>query len=206
MGEPTWNPAVLECAEWIQSNLSDFTPHPVVSTMMPRHNRHLSWFIGQWMKIKNEIYGGNAGLQLSINSTNEIERERMFKGNALPLADIAGVMRGLVPIGRKITLNFAVANYEVDPDILLRWFSPDHFIVKLTPMHKTLVADFKGVKTEGDYTTPEPYLTLEDKLKTAGYDVLTFIASHDEDASRITCGNAILSGSLPHKFKEIELC
>jgi hypothetical protein len=31
----------------------------------------------------------------------------------------------------------------------------------------------------------------------AGYDVLVFIASEYEDLGRITCGNAILSGTVP---------
>ena len=42
-----------------------------------------------------------------------------------------------------------------------------------------------------------PYQKAEDDLKNAGYDVLVFIASEYEDMGRITCGNAILSGTLP---------
>lgn len=37
----------------------------------------------------------------------------------------------------------------------------------------------------------------EDDLKNAGYDVLVFIASEEEDESLITCGNCILSGNMP---------
>ena len=111
-------------------------------------------------------------------------------------------MRGIVPVGRKITLNFAVAGYTVDPEVLLRWFPPEWYIIKLTPMHKTVTAMEKGIRTEGEYTEPEPYMELEDKLKKVGYEVLVFIASRDEDEGRITCGNAILSGSYPHKYSE----
>lgn len=39
----------------------------------------------------------------------------------------------------------------------------------------------------------------EEKLKAAGFDVLVFIASREEDEGRITCGNAILSGTRPFK-------
>jgi len=198
MGEPTWNPAVLDCGKWIAEHLGDkYAPHPVVSTMMPRKNQWLKTFIHTWMRIKNRVFKGNAGLQLSINSTDEAERERMFGGSALTLLDIADVMRGIVPVGRKITLNFAVAGYTVDPDVLLRWFSPEWYVVKLTPMHKTAVALEHGIKTAGDYTSPEPYQEIEDRLKRGGYDVLVFIASRDEDEGRITCGNAILSGTMP---------
>lgn len=208
MGEPSWNPAVLDCGKWIMEHLGDtYNPHPVVSTMMPRKNEWLKTFIHNWMRMKNRVYRGNAGLQLSINSTDEEERKRMFSGNACTLEEISEIMRGIIPVGRKITLNFAVAGYTVDCDKLARLFSPELFIVKLTPMHKTDKAIQNGIKTEGDYTTPEPYLELETRLQKAGFDTLVFIASDDEDKGRITCGNAILSGTLPEcKYQETHPC
>ena len=198
MGEPTWNPNVLDCAKWLKEHIDpEFHVHPVVSTMMPKHNIWLKTFIHTWMRIKNRLYRGEAGLQISVNSTNEKEREIMFNGNAYPLQHIAKIMEGVIPSGRKITLNFALANYTIDPAILLELFNPDEYIIKLTPMHKTISAESRGIKTEGDYTTYYPYSHYEKILKEAGYDVLVFIASREEDLGRITCGNAILSGSTP---------
>ena len=198
MGEPTFNSGVLVAAELFHRFLQPaHMIHPVVSTMMPRQNKKLTEFIFEWMMIKNDLYEGNAGLQLSINSTSEGERHRQFNGNALTLADIAEIMSGLTPVGRKITLNFAVANYEIDPDTLLKHFDPAHYIVKLTPMHKTATAIERGIETDGDYTQYYPYKCHEEALKAAGYDVLVLIASEYEDLGRITCGNAILSGTLP---------
>lgn len=193
MGEPTWNPAVLACAKQI------YEPwvHPVVSTMMPRNNRSLHSFIDEWMGIKNNLYRGNAGLQLSINSTDEFERRHMFNGNAHSLHAISAILRNTECVGRKITLNFAVADYQIDPAVLLQNFDPAKYIIKLTPMHKTSSALKNGIETAGDYTDFHPYLHHEEALKAAGYDVLTFIASREEDLGRITCGNAILSGTLP---------
>jgi len=194
MGEPTWNPAVLEAAEEYRSMLfPNFIVHPVVSTVMPRNHTWLRSFISHWMFVKNNIYEGNAGLQLSINSTDDDEREAMFRGNALSLEEIASVMRGLKPVGRKITLNFAIAGYEIDPAVLLRYFDPEYYICKLTPMHKTRTALKNGLETEGDYCTGEPYKEVEAALEKAGYDVLVFVASKEEDESRITCGNAVLA-------------
>ena len=198
MGEPTWNPNVLDCGKWLHTHLNDtFHIHPVVSTMMPRRNIWLKTFIHNWMRMKNRLYGGNAGLQLSINSTSQQERDQMFHNNASTFPEIFRVMEGIIPVGRKITLNFAVAGYEIDPSVLLQYFDPSIYICKLTPMHKTNTALANGVETVGDYTDFHPYLHHEEALKAAGYDVLTFIASVEEDLGRITCGNAILSGSLP---------
>jgi len=37
MGEPTWNPNVLDCAKWLKEHIDpEFKVHPVVSTMMPK--------------------------------------------------------------------------------------------------------------------------------------------------------------------------
>ena len=49
----------------------------------------------------------------------------------------------------------------------------------------------------------ERRMKLEAQFKHAGYEVLVFIASNDEDAGRITCGNATLSGTMPHRFEDI---
>lgn len=198
MGEPTWNPNVLDATKWIKEHLdNEYHIHPVVSTMMPRKNEWLKTFIHTWMRIKNRLLKGNAGLQLSINSTCEQERTKMFNNNACSLEHIAKIMEGIIPNGRKITLNFAIANYEIQPNILLKYFSPDDFLIKLTPMHKTTEALKNNIKTQGDYTQYYPYRDYEKSLRGAGYDVIVFIASWEEDASRITCGNAILSGTMP---------
>ena len=205
MGEPSWNPNVLDAAKWLKEHLdSEYKVRPVVSTMMPKNNDWLKTFIHNWMRLKNRVYEGNAGLQLSINSTDEKERSKMFRGNACTLPQIEKIMEGIVPFGRKITLNFAVANYTIEPKVLLDYFSPEYYLIKLTPMHKTNLALKYGIKTKGDYTTMQPYSEIEKSLKKAGYDVLVFIASKEEDLGRITCGNAILSGVLPEvPFKEV---
>ena len=203
MGEPTWNADVLEATRALRSRLAPhYRIHPVVSTMMPKNNSWLKSFVDGWMVIKNDLLSGEAGLQISINSTNDKERDEMFSGNACSLEEIAEIMGGVVPEGRKITLNFAVAGYEVDPEKLLRYFDPQNYLIKLTPMHKTEAALQNGIETLGDYTTYHPYQECEESLKKAGYDVLVFIASVEEDLGRITCGNAILAGTEPEVLSE----
>lgn len=200
MGEPTFNSNVITATYRLKSlmDIMRFGFHPVVSTMMPIRNKNLFNFLQAWMHIKNHLMNGNAGLQLSINSTNEDERAEMFNGSSMTLNAMYQYIRYLpAPVGRKITLNFAVADYDINPSVLLQYFNPKHYIIKLTPMHKTCSCLDHGVKTSGDYTTYAPYEHYEEKLKAAGYDVLVFIASREEDEGRITCGNALLSGTRP---------
>ena len=208
MGEPTWNRSVLDFTKNMRKELYPYIGrsliHPVVSTMLPKNNKYLNEYLNDWMEIKNYDFHGNAGLQFSINSTSDSERNEMFSGNSLSLNEISSIGKMLdSPKGRKITLNFAVAGYEVDAEKLRDLFSPDKFVVKLTPMHKTHTALENGIKTDGDYTTMYPYQHIEEALKKVGFDVLVFIASEYEDLGRITCGNAILSGTLPEcPYKE----
>lgn len=193
MGEPTWNPAVLDHAKWMKDHIDpEYSTHPVLTTMLPKHNEWLKVFLHAWVRIKNRVYRGNAGLQLSINTTDESVREKIFHGNALPLHRIAQLLDGCVPVGRKFTLNFAVCEWPIEPDVLLRYFDPERFLVKLTPMHITKAAIQHGHETPGDYTNPQSYQKVRDTLQRAGYEVLVFVISQDEDLSRITCGNAII--------------
>jgi len=203
MGEPSWNMRVIDCAQWLLVLKDKFNPHPVVSTMMPKYNPELKSFIQNWMKLKNTLYGGHAGLQLSINSTDEAERRRMFSNNACSLEKIAEIVNEEAPVARKIVLNFAVAQYRVDPDVLLKLFDPGRYLVKLTPIHETRATLRAGICTSGELTGPEPYQQLASRLREAGYDVLVAVSSREEDFSRITCGNAILSGLLPETYEDV---
>ena len=196
MGEPTWNFDVISATkELINTIHKTHRLHPVISTMMPKKNSFLDDFLKMWMNIKNNLLDGEAGLQLSINSTDEYQRQEMFSGNALTLDQIGELVLGLPkPKGRKITLNFALNDtYEVDPYKLLSNFSTDDYLVKITPMHVTNACLTNDLKTSGGYDGYYPYQEAEKKLKDVGYDVIVFVPSKEEDESRITCGNAVLS-------------
>ncbi len=201
MGEPTYNPNVLDAARWFYDHLRTDDEgkeirhiHPVVSTMMPEKNQWLKVFIHTWMRIKNRLYGGEAGLQISINSTDTHQRAFLFGGNALPLRKIADIMDGVHVLGRKIALNFALfEGAKIDPDVLLDYFDPESYMVKITPMHKTSNAISNRLETPDGYSSYHSYKEVEASLKSAGFDVIVFVPSEEEDESRITCGNAILA-------------
>jgi len=194
MGEPTFNPSIIDATKWLKEHIDkEYKIHPVVSTMMPKNNQWLKLFIHTWMRIKNRLLEGEAGLQISVNSTNQKERDIMFNDNALSLFDIYKIMDGIIPFGRKITLNFALSGYEIDEAELLKYFDPDNYVIKLTPMHLTKSCVGNGLRTDGGYDYFYPYKEVEERLKKSGYDVIVFVPSHEEDESKITCGNAILS-------------
>lgn len=157
------------------------------------------------MYVKNEIYKGNAGLQFSINSTDDKQREYLFSGNSLSLAEIAEIGRELpMPLGRKYALNFALADDSIiDGTRLRELFDPDKFMCKITPLHRTASCEQNHIATTDGYELFTPYKAVEEDLKAHGFDVIVFVPSYDEDNGLITCGNAILSGKLPTSEYEI---
>lgn len=200
MGEPTWNANVLDFAYMLKPlvkrlELIAHTVHPVVSTMLPKGNKNLIEFLIEWCRIKNQFYHGEAGLQLSINSTDEAQRAELFAGRSLSLSDIGRIAETYLPlpVGRKYTLNFPVtAQTILDAKELSRIFDKDMFIVKITPIHETSSAIENGFEVTG-YSDYDVYRKFEQPLLDEGWDVIVFVPSKEEDSDRITCGNALIA-------------
>ena len=200
MGEPTFNPNVLIFAETslrplVNKYITADTIHPVVSTMLPKNNKNLRKFLQMWCYIKNEVYKGEAGLQFSINSTDNEQRDKGFNGKSLSLEEISEIAKELPnPVGRKYTLNFAVTKDTIlDADRLSELFDKDKWIVKITPIHETHSAVANGYDVGDTYTDYNVYRKFEEPLLAKGWDVIVFVPSKEEDSDRITCGNALIS-------------
>lgn len=205
MGEPIFNDDVFIFSEWLYKNkinikndvnLSIETIHPVLTTSLPNFY-DIKFKLMKWIDIKNNLYNGQAGLQLSINSTNEKQRKYLFKNMSMSIEQISRLCeRFKYPIGRKYCLNFAYSNnFEIDPIILLKYFDKDKFMIKLTPIHNNISCSKNGIKTINGYSLYEPYRNVENEIKNAGFDVIIFIPSIDEEEGLVTCGNAVLSNN-----------
>lgn len=210
MGEPTWNNSVLSHAKKVKEDIKPFLinslVHPVVSTMLPKANKNLIPFLQEWCEIKNNLFNGDAGLQFSINSTNEAQRHYLFSGNSLSLDKISEIGKLLPePVGRKYALNFALSDSTIINGKRLRnLFHPDKFMCKITPLHRTSSCRENGLHTSDGYEAFTPYKDVEKDLIDNGFDVIVFVPSYDEDDGLITCGNAVLSGNKPNvEFKEV---
>lgn len=202
MGEPTFNRNVIWSAADIanifqksgwSSDVSFEEYHPVVSTMMPRANKDLENFIQTWVKM-GAVYGGEDGfgLQFSINTLNEDDRNEMFRNKSLSLQEIGDIIKRLpMPKKRKYTLNFAVTSKSnLDVDLMNKYFDKEKCIVKITPIHETVEAVNEGYEIVKDF---DVYEKFEQPLVDDGWDVIVFIPSLEEDADRITCGNSLIA-------------
>lgn len=200
MGEPTFNWDVITFANdklrnLVAEHIDAKTVHPVVSTMLPKSNKRLEEFLLRWCEIKNVKYGGEAGLQFSINSTDEAQRNEQFNGMSLSIGEISSLSSKLpMPVGRKYTLNFAVTKDTIlNAEKLSALFDKEKFIVKITPIHETNSAVDNGFDVTTSYEDYDVYRDFEKPLVEDGWDVIVFVPSKEEDSDRITCGNALIS-------------
>ncbi len=212
MGEPALNASNVlaflrtDLRELVSGLMQADVIHPVFTTMLPKSIDPIlmTSILQDFCHIKNADYDGEAGLQLSINSTYEDQRTELFNGMSHSLRRIADIVSRLpMPKGRKYTLNFPVADDTIlNPKDLTCLFDKQKFIVKITPIHETATAKNNGITTPGGYDTYEVYKKFEQPLLDEGWDVIVFVPSKEEDEDRITCGNALLSGGVQGKERE----
>lgn len=215
MGDPIFNENVFEFSRWLIRNKRQIAAdtglrievlHPVLTTSLPRRFQKLEARILEWCEIKNELYNGQAGLQFSINSTDEAQRSAMYQDMQLSLEELARIADKMPdPISRKYCLNFAYStDFMIDAQKIQRLFDPAKFMCKITPIHNNNACRENDIKTIGGYDSWRPYQKPEEDLKAVGFDVLVFVPSIDEEDGLVTCGNAIL-GNSSLKYHEDEI-
>ena len=175
------------------ARMGEPTYHPVVSTMMPKANKNLKEFLHKWVEI-GFAYGGEDGfgLQFSINTLDENDRNEMFRNRSLSLQEISDIIKELpMPKKRKYTLNFAVTSKSnLDVALMNKYFDKEKCIVKMTPIHETVEAVDEGYEIVHDF---DVYEQFEQPLVNDGWDVIVFVPSKEEDEDRITCGNSLIA-------------
>lgn len=213
MGEPSFNQEVLKFAKFLfeekntvqsDTGLRIEVIHPVLTSMAPKINKKWKEVIFNWADIKNSN-NGQAGLQISINSSDDDQRNEMFSSGAYSLKEISEMLKDLPnPISRKYCLNFAYSSdYIIEGNKIADLFSPDKFMCKITPIHNNNACRENNIKTIDGYESFVPYKKPEQELLKAGFDVLVFIPSIDEEDGLVTCGNVVLGGSKLKKSGDI---
>lgn len=188
MGEPAFNPSVLDVLERLPGLYDAPGLLPALSTIAPAGAGE---FFESLLDIKKRLYRRSFQLQFSIHTTDPGRRDWLMPPAKWDLAAIAAYGdrfydRG----GRKLTLNFALAeDMPLDPGVLLRHFSPDRYLVKITPVNPTCHAVENGVSS---HIVPgrENYEVV-DSLGTAGYEVLLSIGEPEENHIGSNCGQYI---------------
>jgi 23S rRNA (adenine2503-C2)-methyltransferase len=188
MGEPSLNDAVLEVLEELPRRLELPGLMPCFSTIAPRGRER---FFERLTAIKRARYGrGRFQMQFSVHTTDERARRTLIPAKTWSLGEIAAFGDRFFDEGdRKITLNFAPAlKTPLDPTVLAGLFSPDRFLVKLTPINPTRAAKRAGLSGLIDPTDEAGCLAIRGRFEALGFETILSIGALEENEIGSNCG------------------
>lgn len=194
MGEPSLNMSVLDVLDELPDRYQAPGLMPSLSTIAPHGTDP---FFERLLSIKQEKYrGGKFQFQFSLHTTDEELRDDIIPVRKWDFSRLASYgERFYQPGDRKITLNFALASgMPLEPAELFRYFDPDRYLVKITPLNPTHNANKNGLNsfinlqdTDGGGTDETVH-----RLEQAGYQVIISIGEMEENAIGSNCGQYVL--------------
>lgn len=198
IGEPSFNSNVLK----VLTKLPGLYDAPgliiSLSTIAPVGTDD---FFEKLKSIKKKKYPKNFQFQYSLHSTDENMRDWLIpvkKWDFKKMSDYGDEF--YEEGGKKIVLNFALAERAiVDPEVLLKYFSPDTFIIKVTPVNPTFQMKKNGIISVLPQLKGNKIIS---KLQSAGYEVIVSIGDLEENFIGSNCGQYL--SSYKRKNTEIE--
>ncbi len=192
MGEPALNEHVLTVLNKLPVLYNAPGLIPCIATVAPKNNG--AWF-ERLLKVKEEKYTkGNFQLQFSINSTDEIVRDRIIPYPKWSLKEIADYGEKFYVMGRKVVLNFALAKgIPVDATIIRELFSPSKFAVKITPVNPTKTSLKNDLQTVVAFDMQDAANDLAAGFQGVGFDTIISIGDDRENQIGSNCGQAVTS-------------
>ncbi|HBY08589.1 MAG TPA: radical SAM protein, partial [Chloroflexi bacterium] len=164
---------------------------PSLSTIAPHSTEA---FFERLLDVKNRLYaGGNFQFQYSVHTTDAARRDEMIPVKKWSFAQMAEYgERFYAPGDRKITLNFALAEGQpLNPQVLLEYFDPAKFLIKITPLNPTYQAAEHGLTSYIDPLHQGREAALVDSIRAAGYQVITAIGEVEENYIGSNCGQYV---------------
>lgn len=192
MGEPAFNRNVLRVLEELPNRYQAPGLMPSLSTIAPTG---VDSFFEELLEIKNRYYfSGRFQFQFSLHTSDEKLRRTLIPVKTWSFAQMSEFgSRFFQPGDRKITLNFALAeDVPLDPAPLKRYFNPDFFLIKITPLNPTYSAENNGLSSYINANSREQSYTVVDALEAAGYQVILSIGEVEENAIGSNCGQYVL--------------
>lgn len=199
MGEPSFNDAVLDVLEALPDAFPGAPIQPSISTVAPVGR---DGFFSRLINVKNRLYGnGWFQMQFSVHTTDDEARRRLIPIKTLSLDEMAALGdRFHAPGDRKVSLNFAPAEgFPLDPERLVRKFSPDRFIIKLTPINPTVSAASSKLVGIVDPGKPEVCQVVVKQFTRVGFETILNIGDLEENQIGSNCGMFI--GKIDRKSK-----
>ncbi|MGB4263106.1 MAG: radical SAM protein [Fervidobacterium sp.] len=191
MGEPALNLEVINTLRTLPNCYDAKGLIPSISTVAPTG---CDRFFEDLLLIKKEKYSnGKFQLQFSIHTTDIALRDVIVPIKKWDFSKIAEYGEEFYEHDdRKITLNFALAkDMPLDPGVLSKYFSPEKFLIKITPVNPT----YRAVKNHlFSYINPsksDASYQILDEIISAGYEVITSIGNIEENYIGSNCGQYV---------------
>ena len=190
MGEPSFNPAVLEVLKEIPNRYDVPGFYPSLSTIAPNGTDD---FFDKLLLIKNELYKNHFQFQFSIHSTDLNQRNWLIPVKTWSFDKMARFGEKFHKgNNQKVTLNFALADSTIlEPEVLLSHFNPEDFLIKITPVNPTYNAQKNNL--ESSISNSSKQNVIVDKLKNAGYEVIVSIGDLTENEIGSNCGQHVMN-------------
>jgi 23S rRNA (adenine2503-C2)-methyltransferase len=192
MGEPAFNPHVLEVLDELPRRYDAPGLMPSLSTIAPLGSED---FFEGLLEIKQKNYSnGRFQLQFSIHTTDPHLRDWLIPARKWDFSEIADYGERFYKKGdRKVTLNFALPKgAPLKADILCRYFSPEKFFIKITPLNPTYRGVERGLASYIDpYREGDDYQVVQE-LRAAGYEVIVSIGEVEENHIGSNCGQYVM--------------
>lgn len=198
MGEPAFSPDVIDVMTELPGRYDAPGLLPAISTVAPLGTDK---FFEKLLAVKRKLYTkGRFQLQFSIHTTDEKIRDRLIPVKKWSFSQIAEYGEEFYEEDdRKITLNFALGKgIPVEPDVLLKYFSPEKFLVKITPVNPTYQAVknnfpsyINSPEAKSHVVSGAKDYDLVNNLRLAGYEVLVSIGELEENHIGSNCGQYI---------------
>jgi 23S rRNA (adenine2503-C2)-methyltransferase len=191
MGDPALNPNVLNVLEQLPQIYDAPGLTPSISTVAPKNSEK---FLNKLLEIKNKYYtNGRFQMQFSIHTTDFSKRDELIPIPKMEFNEIAEYgNRFFIENDKKITLNFAISKgYPVDTDVIRRYFDPDRFIIKLTPINPTEMALCNNLHSEIDAYKPYSADPVIKEFHSQDFEVILSIGEVEENKIGSNCGQFV---------------
>jgi 23S rRNA (adenine2503-C2)-methyltransferase len=188
MGEPALNPAVLDVLEALPGRYQAPGLMPSISTVAPA-GREV--FFESLLAIKETLYpNGNFQFQFSLHTTDDKLRDQIIPVRKWSFSKMAAYgEKFYAPGDRKITLNFALACHApLDAEVLYQYFSPQKFLVKITPVNPTYRAAENKLSSYLHGHIRNGSDDAIEALRSKGYEVIVSIGNLEENQVGSNCG------------------
>ena len=188
MGEPSLNMQVLDVLQELPQRYQASGLMPSISTVAPVGTER---FFNRLLEIKQDNYmSGHFQFQISLHTTDIKLRDRFIPVKKWSFSQIKDYGEHFYAAGdRKITLNFALATgMPVDPVVLLSYFDPDKFLIKITPLNPTYRARENDLVSYINPLSAEQKYEIIQELQDAGYQVILSIGDREENYIGSNCG------------------